>query len=141
MSSLRVPIVSFNKSISTKDLHISARHKLLFPSQRENIFVLHHNTSTPTNKPDCHYRSCFNCSALQHITFLLHTRRQCHTECLRDSMSDVIVCLEHRHCTLGLLCVCVCSCYLCYSADDNKCFVKMQEPSKPAFSPAAPLPR
>ena len=65
-----------------------------------------------TNKPDCHQRSCFYCSTLQRITFLQHTRGRRHAECLRYSMLNIIVSLEHRYCTLGFLlllflCVCV----------------------------------
>ena len=35
MSSLEVPIFSLDASVSRKDLHVSARHKLMFPSQLE----------------------------------------------------------------------------------------------------------
>ena len=82
--------------------------KTLVPiSMGNNIFVLHHNTSTSTNKPDCHYRSCFYCSALQHITVFPQTRGWCHTERLCNSMLDVTVCLQHRHYTLSLACLCL----------------------------------
>ena len=64
-----------------------------------------------------------------------------HIDCLRNSMLDVIVCLEHRRNTLGFTRVCLCCCCSCYSNDHSKYLVKMQEPGKPAFSPIAPLPR
>ena len=110
-------------------------------SMGNNIFVLHHNASTSANKPDCHHRSCFYCSALQRFTFLPHTRRWQHTECLHNSTLDVTVSLEHRHWTLGFLRVCVCCCWSCHSTDHNKCLAETLEPGKPAFVPAAPLPR
>ena len=106
---------------SSQDLHVSARHNTPVPlSMENNVFVLHHNASTLANKPDCHYRSCFNYSKLQRINFVQHTRRWPHTECLRDSTVVVIVCLEHRHYALGFVCACVCCCCSCYVTDHSK---------------------
>ena len=39
MSSFDVPIFSLNASVWRKDLHVSPRHKLLFPSQWETTFL------------------------------------------------------------------------------------------------------
>ena len=143
MSSRDVEISSRVARVERKDRNIEARHKLLFPSQWETTFLPYTTTlqRKQTNQTAITGRVSRNCSTLQCIIFLPHTRGWRHTECLRDSMLDVIVCLEHRHWTLGFLCVCVCSCYSCYSTDDNQYLVKMEEPGMPAFSPVAPVPR
>ena len=58
-----------------------------------------------------------------------------------SSFQQSFVCFEHRHCTLGFVCACICCCCSCYSADHDKNLVKKLELGKPAFSPAALLPR
>ena len=54
----------FSQAICTdrKDWNVEARQTPIPLSTGNNICVLHHNTST--NKPDCHHRPCFYCSAL-----------------------------------------------------------------------------
>ena len=41
MYSLDVPLFSHDASVSRKDLHVLARHKLLFPSQWETTFEVY----------------------------------------------------------------------------------------------------